>query len=174
MVRYLCLYSLFVVLLASCNNLNRKYLSPNIEVESEDLKYAILEYDSMISRNSAFVKGTSGHDYLLTVYERNVNDSVKKYEISYSLDTWLMQESPIWLANVCGKYVVFYPSNNYKGILATDQQLHREIAKKFFPEEYKLLIKGKPLNCFVFNDGPSLMLTFVKGKLVTKKFYKGV
>lgn len=174
MLRHLYLYSFAVVLLISCNNIDSKHLASNIEVGSKELKHAILEYDSIIRHDPEFLAGTSGSNYLLTVYERNINDSVTKFAISFSFDTWLMQEEPIWLADVGGKNVVFYPSNTYKGILSTDKQLQKEIAHRYFPEEYKLLVKGKPLDCFVINDSPSLVLTFVRGKLVAKKMSKGI
>ena len=118
--------------------------------------------------------GTPDGNYLLTVYERNINDSVTNYAISFSFDTWLMQGEPVWLAYVGGKLVVFYPSSTYHGILSTDKRIHKEIARRYFPSEYKLLSKGKPLDCFSFNDSPSLVLTFHKGKLVTKKLSMGI
>ena len=173
MLRHLYLFSFAVVLLISCN-MNSKHLVPNIEIENKELKQAILEYDSIIRHESKLLVDTSNTNYLLTVYEQNVNDSVTKFAITFSLDTWLMQEEPVWLADVCGKNVVFYPSNTYKGILSTDKQLHKEIAHRYFPEEYKLLVKGKKLNVFVTNDSPSLVLTFVRDKLVAKRMSKGI
>ena len=106
--------------------------------------------------------------------EKNVNDSVTKFAITFSLDTWLMQEEPIWLADVGGKTVVFYPSNTYRGILSTNKKLHKEISQRYFPKEYKLLAKGKKLNDFVTNDSPSLVLTFVREKLVAKRMSRGI
>lgn len=141
MLRYFYLYSFAFVLLISCKNEDCRYLAPNIEIESEELRNAILEYD----------------------------DSLR-----FSLDTWLMQDNPVWLAKIEDKYVVFYPANNYRGILSTDKQLHTNIAYRYFPKEYKLLEKGKPLNCFAVNDAPSLVLTFVRGKLVTKEISYGI
>lgn len=175
MARYFYIYSFAVVFLfVSCNTKENKYLAANIEVENEELKGSILEYDSIIHSDPKFLDGASNGNYLLTVYEQNINDSVTRYSISFSLDTWLMEDEPIWLAVIGGKHVVFYPSNTYKGILSTDKQLHKAIACRYFPEEYKLLVKGKPLESFVINDTPSMMLTFVKGKLVTKKMSKDI
>lgn len=165
MLRYFYLYSFAIVLLISCNNEDSKYLAPNIEIESEELRNAILEYDDSLHHSPRLAANISNSNYLLSVYEWNVNDSVTKYSISFSLDTWFMQNNPVWLAKIEDKYVVFYPSNNYRRILSTDKQLHKKIAYRYFPEEYKRLKKGKSLNCLVINDSPSLVLTFVKGKL---------
>lgn len=173
MLRHLYLFSFIVVLLISCN-MNSKHLVSNIEIENKELKQAILEYDSIIRHEPKLLADISNSSYLLTVYEKNVNDSVTKFAITFSLDTWLMQEEPIWLADVGGKTVVFYPSNTYRGILSTNKKLHKEISQSYFPKEYKLLAKGKKLNDFVTNDSPSLVLTFVREKLVAKRMSRGI
>lgn len=174
MLRYFYLYSFAIVLLISCNNEDSKYLAPNIEIESEELRNAILEYDDSLHHSPRLAANISNSNYLLSVHERNINDSVTKYSISFSLHTWLLQDNPVWLAKIEDKYVVFYPSNNYSGILSTDKQLHKKIAYRYFPEEYKRLEKGKSLNCFIINDTKSLVLTFVRGKLVTKEISYGI
>ena len=175
MLRNFCFYTFIVALLfISCDTRDSKCLVANIEIDSEELKSAILEYDSIIRHNPKFLAETPDGNYLLTVYERNINDSVTNYAISFSFDTWFMQGEPVWLAYVGGKLVVFYPSGNYHGILSTDKQLHKEIARRYFPAEYKLLAKGKPLDCVTLNDSPSLVLTFYKGKLVAKKLSMGI
>lgn len=175
MSRYFYLYTFAVVLLfISCDTKDNKNLAVNIEVESEELKSAILEYDSIIRHDPKFLDGVPDSNYLLAVYVRNINDSVTRFAITFCLDTWLMQDDPVWLAHVGGKHVVFYPSATYHGVLSTDKQFHKEIARRYFPEEYKLLDKGRPLNCFILNDSPSLVLTFLKGKLVAKKMSAGI
>ena len=130
--------------------------------------------DSILHHNPDSFVGASNCNYLLTVYEHNINDSVTKYVISFCLDTWHMQDNPTWLADIGGKYVVIYPSNNYRGIFSTSKELHREIARRWFPKEYEVLIKERPLDCSVLNDSPSMILTFVKGELISKRISKGI
>ena len=175
MLRHLFIYCFALhALLVSCYNHESKHLAPNIEIESKELKDAIIEYDSILHHNPDSFVGASNCNYLLTVYEHNINDSVTKYVISFCLDTWHMQDNPTWLADIGGKYVVIYPSNNYRGIFSTSKELHREIARRWFPKEYEVLIKERPLYCSVLNDSPSMILTFVKGELISKRISKGI
>ena len=106
MLRHLFIYCFALhALLVSCYNHESKHLAPNIEIESKELKDAIIEYDSILHHNPDSFVGASNCNYLLTVYEHNINDSVTKYVISFCLDTWHMQDNPTWLADIGGKYV---------------------------------------------------------------------
>ena len=88
MLRYFFFYTFIVALLfISCDTRDSKCLVANIEIDSEELKSAILEYDSIIRHDPKFLAETPDGNYLLTVYERNINDSVTNYAISFSFDT---------------------------------------------------------------------------------------
>ena len=156
-------------LLVSCQRYANRHIETNVEISNESLKESILQYDSILRNDPKYSINISNKDYLLTVYEKQVNDSVMNFSISFSLDTWLMQEEPVRVAQVGGKTVIFYPSSTYYGILSTDKKLHEKIACQYFPKEYQQLTKGKPLEESHFIDCPSLVLTFCKGKLVKKR-----
>ncbi len=156
-------------LLVSCQRYTNRHIETNVEIRNESLKESILEYDSILRNDPKYSINISNKDYLLTVYEKQINDSVMSFSISFSLDTWPMQEEPVRVAQVDGKIVIFYPSSTYYGILSTDKKLHEKIAYQYFPEEYRLLTKGKPLEESHFIDCPSLVLTFCQGKVVKKR-----
>lgn len=147
----------------SCDYGANERLEPNIEIQNQELRNAILEYDSLLQ------KSVPNEKYLLTVYERNYNDSLTRFSISYSLDTWAMQSEPILLAKVGAKYVVLYTISNNRGVLITDKLLHKKITRLYFPEEYKLMNQGKQLEISTNIDAPWIELIFCKNKLKSKK-----
>lgn len=166
-------FSLVVLFFFSCDSNNDKAIEPTVEIQSKELKNAILEYDSFLHSDSMTRSSIHDNDYLLTVYEKNINDTVTEFTISYSLDTWFLQDSPILLANVGEKDVIIYNVNLPQGILSTDKQLHKKIARRHFPKEYKLLEEGEPLNSMNTNHGPTMVLKYCNNKFVFKKMYTG-
>lgn len=160
----ICIY-LFAILLifASCDNCYNKRLEPNVEIIDAELRNAILEYDSIIRHQFKDEK------YILSLSEITVNDSVTKILISYDLGTAWLQDSPISLAKVKDKYVLVSSGTTYFGILATEKALQKEIARRYFPEEYRLLEKGKVIDDYIVNDAPWMELTFCKGKFIKKR-----
>lgn len=159
-----------ILLCGSCQDNSKNRLDVNVEIRNESLKESILEYDSIIRNDpKKYSVNISNRNYLLTIFEKQVNDSVVNFSISFSIDTWLMQDEPVRVAQVSDKIVIFYPSSNYYGIIATDKKLHERIASLYFPEEYKRLTKGETLEESCYIDCPSLVLTFCKGRLIKKK-----
>lgn len=158
-----------ILLCGSCQDNQKNRLNVNVEIRNESVKESILEYDSIIRNDPKYSVNISNRNYLLTIYEKQVNDSVVNFSISFSIDTWLMQDEPVRVAQVSDKIVIFYPSSNYYGIIATDKKLHERIASLYFPEEYKRLTKGETLEESCYIDCPSLVLTFCKGRLIKKK-----
>lgn len=155
---YLCL-----PLILSCTNLRKNEIHSNVQIKNESLKAAIMEYDSILHvRNPE-------KDYLLLVYERQNNDSVVSYSISYELGTASMQNTPVSLAEVEGIYVAFVGNINNNGILVTDSKLQKSIARRYFPKEYADLKNGKSINCYITNDDIEMHLTFLRDSLIAKK-----
>lgn len=163
MIRYLFLLTV-VFLLVSCEMTSKQDLPVNVYVKSEELRSAILEYDSIIQSKSHI------DDYLLAVCENRTNDSTVIYTIFYETGTASMQSSPISLAVIDGRYVEFVCVDNHYGVLTTDDNLRKNIARRFFPKEYTELEKGNPIDCYEFNDDIELQLTFCKDVLTSKKF----
>ena len=52
-------------------------------VENKDLERCILEYDSI-------VKSKNDSPYILEVYVKNLNDSVKRFEVSYTMNIYFL------------------------------------------------------------------------------------
>ena len=158
--------------LYSCRN--ERGLQPNLEINNEDLRSAIVEYDSLLRTSilecdSSLKRLVSTNNYLLTVFEDPLNDSVTQFSISVALDTWNLQKCPVLLARVNNRDVLFYLPDYGRGVVATDGQLHKEITRKYFPEEYKLLKAGQPLQTLLNNDIPWMELRFCKNKLIQKR-----
>lgn len=77
---------------------NERGLQPNLEINNEDLRSAIVEYDSLLRTSilecdSSLKRLVSTNNYLLTVFEDPLNDSVTQFSISVSLDTWNLQNA---------------------------------------------------------------------------------
>jgi len=151
-----------VAVFSSCKNRNDGELEPNFDIRSQELRNAILEYDSIVQSS------TSKQDYVLTVTERILNDSVSQFIISYDWNTAIMQNIPVSLAKVNNKYVIFVGLGNHYGLLATNKSFQKEIARHCFPDDYRVLEKGQPINTYITNDDIEMQLTFCKGKLIKK------
>lgn len=64
MLRHLFIYCFALhALLVSCYNHESKHLAPNIEIESKELKDAIIEYDSILHHNPDSFVGASNCNY---------------------------------------------------------------------------------------------------------------
>lgn len=149
--------------LVSCDYGKVTHTDANIEIYSQELRDAILEYDSMLHLTNC----TKG--YLLTVYETIQNDSLTKFSIVYSVSTTGMQNQPIQLADVNGKDVVFIQVRKPDGLLITNRILQMELARRHFPEEYKILSAGKHLKGIISNHTPEMDLIFCNGELIYKR-----
>lgn len=73
-----------VSFLYSCTN--ERVLQPNLEIKNEDLRSAIIEYDSLLRTtisdcDSSLMRLVSTNNYLLTVFERPLNDTVTQFSI---------------------------------------------------------------------------------------------
>ncbi len=161
-----------VSFLYSCTN--ERALQPNLEIKNEDLRSAIIEYDSLLRTtisdcDSSLMRLVSTNNYLLTVFERPLNDTVTQFSISVSLGTWNLQDCPVSLAKVNNRDVLFYLPEYGHGVVATDGQFHKDITRKYFPEEYGLLETRRTLLTSWNNDVPWMELRFCKNKLVQKR-----
>jgi len=150
--------SLFV----SCHHEVNLDLSVNLEIRSNELRNAILEYDSIIH------KSIVNEQYILTVFENSVNDTVSQYTITYDLGTAGMQLYPVSMAKVNDKYVIFARLRNPYGLVVTNKCFQQKIAGRYFPDEYRILKSGKSINTYITNDDIEMKLTFCKGKLIKK------
>ena len=158
---YIYLFAILPIL-ASCDNCRDNQLLPSVEINSKELQNAILEYDSIVRHRFKDEK------YILSLYEITVNDSVTQFSISYDLGTAWLQEYPISLAKVKDKYILVSSGKTHFGILTTEKVLQKEIARRYFPEEYRMLEKGMTIDCYIVNDAPSMNLTFCNEKLKKK------
>ena len=158
---YIYLFTILSIL-ASCDNCRDNQLLPSVEINSKELQNAILEYDSIVRHRFKDEK------YILSLYEITVNDSVTQFSISYDLGTAWLQEYPISLAKVKDKYILVSSGKTHFGILTTEKVLQKEIARRYFPEEYRMLEKGMTIDCYIVNDAPSMNLTFCNEKLKKK------
>ena len=95
-----------ILLCGSCQDKIKNCLEANVEIRNESLKGAILEYDSIIRNDPKYSVNISNRNYLLTIYEKQINDSVVNFSISFSIDTWLMQDEPVRVAQVSDKVTI--------------------------------------------------------------------
>lgn len=79
-----------ILLCGSCQDNSKNRLNVNVEIRNESLKESILEYDSIIRNDPKYSVNISNRNYLLTIFEKQVNDSVVNFSISFSIDTWLV------------------------------------------------------------------------------------
>jgi hypothetical protein len=134
-------------------------------VENKDLERCILEYDSI-------VKSKNDSPYILEVYVKNLNDSVKRFEVSYTMNIYYDFCSNAVLYKVKDKDVLF----NFTDSIIPDG-CHRisedkciDLMKKNFPELYKSYLKNPTYRIIGLNDDASFILTFYKDKLVGKTY----
>lgn len=133
-------------------------------VENKDLERCILEYDSI-------VKSKNDRPYILEVYAKNLNDSVKRFNVSYSLSTDFSVDSNVVLYKVKDKDVLFHFTD---GVIPDSchrisEEKYIDLMKKLYPEEYKRYQKTNYVT-MVINDDGCFILTFYKDKLVGKTY----
>lgn len=134
-------------------------------VENKDLERCILEYDSI-------VKSKNDSPYILEVYVKNLNDSVKRFYVSYSMSINYSFYSNTVLYKVKDKDVLFnftdsiIPDSCHK--ISEDKCI--DLMKKYFPEDYKCYQKDPRYGKFCINDDGCFILTFYKDKLVGKTY----
>ena len=131
-------------------------------IENKDLERCILEYDSI-------VKSKNHKPYMLEVYVKNLNDSVKRFNVSYSLSTDFSVDSNVVLYKVKDKDVLFHFTD---GVIPDSchrisEEKYIDLMKKLYPEEYKRYQKTNYVT-MVINDDGCFILTFYKDKLVGK------
>ena len=133
-------------------------------VENKDLERCILEYDSI-------VKSKNHKPYMLEVYVKNLNDSVKRFNVSYSLSTDFSVDSNVVLYKVKNKDVLFHFTD---GVIPDSchrisEEKYIDLMKKLYPEEYKRYQKTNYVTMAINDDG-CFILTFYKDKLVGKTY----
>lgn len=133
-------------------------------IENKDLERSILEYDSI-------VKSKNHKPYMLEVYVKNLNDSVKRFNVSYSLSTDFSIDSNVVLYKVKDKDVLFHFTD---GVIPDSchrisEEKYIDLMKKLYPEEYKRYQKTNYVTMAINDDG-CFILTFYKDKLVGKTY----
>ena len=133
-------------------------------IENKDLERSILEYDSI-------VKSKNHKPYMLEVYVKNLNDSVKRFNVSYSLSTDFSVDSNVVLYKVKDKEVLFHFTD---GVIPDSchqisEEKYINLMKELYPEEYKRYQKTGYVTMCINDDG-CFILTFYKDKLVGKTY----
>ncbi len=138
-------------------------------IGNKDLERSILEYDSI-------VKSKNNRPYMLEVYVKNLNDSVKRFNVSYSLSTDFSVGSNVVLYKVKDKEVLFHFTD---GVIPDSchqisEEKYINLMKELYPEEYKRYQKTGYVTMCINDDG-CFILTFYKDKLVGKtlQYYDG-
>ena len=155
----------FVACIISCSHKQQSQgLHPNLEISNLELAKAINEYDSLIQSEVKDKK------YILNIWELCRKDSSYTYTIDYITSAERLSDFPISLAEVNGKYIIVSYVWNDNVIYNTSKKMQEEIAKIFFPEEYKRLNKGETSGTFI-NEHPSYMsISMYKNKIIKKTF----
>lgn len=159
---------LFIFVMLSCTSRKaEKQENPELpitaEVTNEDLRTAILEYDSLLRIEDPI------RDYLLYACEQIINDSVTVFRLSHDCGTYEIQCSTVSLAKIEERYIVFYRDNEREGFTITDKEIARKIVRRYYPDHYAAMKRNHNSILGVCQDGLGMTLTFEKNKLVKKK-----
>ena len=169
---YFMKYSLLYVIstLVICLSCDRNNVERYMEIDNSELKNELVFYvDSLDSIHK-------GEDYVIRVYCRDINDSIKRYTISDEVDYLGWNNCPYnFKCKVKDKDILFVMWNsNPKQSLSVfpifklnDKDFAKE-ANKYFPKIYKKYGLKDYRNPWVIYEPELIHLTFLREKLIGK------
>lgn len=159
-----------LLLCFSCKNENNKETDRYMEIDNQDLKRELAFYvDSLDSIHK-------GEDYVIRVYCRDINNTLKRYTISDEIDYDLWDRCPYnFKSKVHGKDILFVmwtvnprQSLAMSPVFKLDDESFAKEAKKYFPKIYKKYGLKDFRYPQVIYEPDLIYLTFLRNKLIGK------
>lgn len=165
MIKFTIPLLFLAICMFSCNNDKSKLDDYYIEITNNELKDAIVEYDSVTKKEAI-------DPYIIKVVSESIGDTLVKYTIMCDYSPAMWDISPVlYVANVNGKDVIFcsWATDKPNNLVRQNKKMEQELVRRNFPTIYEQYISEQPYTSLEITGGYSYQLFYYKGKLILKK-----